>query len=116
MATANERLLERAVRHSLFLVRLRNGQAREQTALLESLLLDKVLDRYTRDIGKVKSRGLSVSLRNSKRLRDMMQWVSKVSGEEYRALASAFKESLRRWFALRTLSFLRFPIASKVSF
>jgi SPP1 gp7 family putative phage head morphogenesis protein len=96
LPTLNEKLLERAIRHALFLVRLRNGEAARQTSLLEQRLLDKVFERYARDVAVVKARGQRVSLKNSKRLREMMAWVARTSGEEYRELRRTFEASLRQ--------------------
>ena len=96
MTTLNERLLDRAVRHALFLVRLRNGEARAQSDALEEALLSRVLDRYSRDVSRVRSRGLDVSIRNSRRLQEMMSWVARVSGESYRDLRRTLETSLRQ--------------------
>lgn len=70
LKTTNQAVLDRAIRHALFLERLKTTEVNRVLAFLDREVFPKLLDRLNVRLGRIKSRGFDMGPRTSKMLRD----------------------------------------------
>lgn len=71
LRSANEILFDRAVRHSIYLERLKTGTVNGIISLLDRDLLPDLLDRIGSRLNRIRSRGFETSLSSLKGLQDL---------------------------------------------
>jgi len=88
--TANARLMDRAIRHALYLERLKTGEVRKVLDFLQARMYPDVLGQLTRRLELIKVRGFDKGPHTTARLRRMVfaigQIIDKRMGEARRAL------------------------------
>ena len=92
--TANEILLERAIRHSVYLARFRTQVGNEMVGALEPLLA-RVFAKVTRAADGIQSRGLTVSSKSRRSIQNLLVSLSAELGITYRTLRQNLGKEMR---------------------
>lgn len=92
MAT-NDEILERAVRHQLFLTRTASHEANLVRGILDDAVPD-LLEHIQRRLDRIKARGFDLGPATTKRLRDMAAGIVEITDESFRAAREALKKEL----------------------
>ena len=94
--TANEFLLDRAIRHAVFVVRFRTQVGNELVGELEGLL-SQTLARAISAVEGIQGRGFAVNSASRARVRRLLRRVADAAGVKYRDLRKALVEEMGRF-------------------
>lgn len=85
----NDVLLDRAVRHAVFLERFKTGQVNRVLGFLNDEVFPEITEQVRSRLGRIAARGFDTGLHSTKRLRDLEQ---AVAGELASGMRTARKE------------------------
>lgn len=106
-ATANEILMDRAIRHAVFVARYRTQVGNELLGDLDALLA-QVLRKVDTALGDVAGRGFGVTTRNRRRLQRLILDLGKITGRRY----SEIRKSLSAKMAEFAKAEARFQVSA----
>jgi len=89
----NEKLQDRAIRHSLFIERLKTSEANKVKAQLERAYED-VVSQIEKRLSKIDARGFDTGPETTRRLQELRQGIKETLDPAYRETLSEQKESL----------------------
>lgn len=95
-ATTNEQLLDRAIRHAVFVSRFRSSVGNELVADLDDLLA-RVLSKVDSTTSRIASRGFAVNSATRKQLRDAITEIARDSGRTYAELRRSLAAKMREF-------------------
>lgn len=95
MTSANEYILDRSIRHAIYLQRLKTGQVEKLVGWLNEEVYPDLLDTISTRLAKIEIRGYDVGLHTTQRLRDLETAFSGIIREGYRQAARDFAKDMR---------------------